>query len=69
MLEEVRKIIRLIDITVRQVVIEARIVVASDNFSQQLGVRFGQQTGFYAREGKICRGLERQPQHATRGHL
>ena len=26
--------------------IEARIVIASDRFSQQLGVRFGQQTGF-----------------------
>ena len=45
-LEEVRKIIRQIDTTIRQVLIEARIVVASDLFSQQLGVRFGQQTGF-----------------------
>jgi len=45
-LEEVRKIIRLIDFSARQVLIEARIVVASDTFSQQLGVRFGQQTGF-----------------------
>jgi type IV pilus assembly protein PilQ len=55
-LEEVRKIIRLIDITVRQVVIEARIVVASDNFSQQLGVRFGQQTGFTLSKGKYAGG-------------
>ncbi len=45
-LEEVRKIIRQIDTPVRQVLIEARIVIASDKFSRQLGVRFGAQTGF-----------------------
>ena len=45
-LEEVRKIIRQIDTPIRQVLIEARIVIAGDKFSQQLGVRFGQQTGF-----------------------
>ncbi len=45
-LEEVRKIIRQIDMSIRQVMIEARIVIASDMFSQQLGIRFGQQTGF-----------------------
>jgi type IV pilus assembly protein PilQ len=45
-LEEVRRMIRQIDTSVRQVVIEARIVVATDVFSRQLGVRFGQQTGF-----------------------
>src|SRR4029453_12730347 len=45
-LEEVRRIIRQIDQPIRQVLIEARIVVARDTFSQQLGVRFGQQTGF-----------------------
>ncbi|MFO1315977.1 MAG: type IV pilus secretin PilQ [Burkholderiales bacterium] len=45
-LEEVRKIIRQIDTPIRQVLIEARIVIAGDKFSQSLGVRFGQQTGF-----------------------
>ncbi len=45
-LEDVRRIIRQIDTPIRQVLIEARIVVANDRFSQQLGVRFGQQTGF-----------------------
>jgi type IV pilus assembly protein PilQ len=45
-LEEVRKIIRQLDTPIRQVLIEARIVVASDKFSKQLGVRFGVQTGF-----------------------
>ena len=50
-LEEVRKIIRQIDFSIRQVLIEARIVIASDDFSQQLGVRFGQQTGFTLNRG------------------
>ena len=45
-LEEVRRIIRQIDTSVRQVLIESRIVIASDTFSRQLGVRLGVQTGF-----------------------
>jgi type IV pilus assembly protein PilQ len=45
-LEEVRKIIRQIDTPIRQVLIEARIVIANDVFSKQLGVRFGAVTGF-----------------------
>ena len=40
-LEEVRKLIAKIDIAVRQVVIEARIVVADDSFSKNLGARLG----------------------------
>jgi len=44
-LEEVRRIIRQIDTSVKQVMIEARIVIADDKFSRQLGIRFGQQTG------------------------
>ncbi len=45
-LDEVRRLIRQIDVTVRQVVIESRIVIADDKFGRQLGVRFGMQTGF-----------------------
>ncbi|HET7032938.1 MAG TPA: AMIN domain-containing protein, partial [Casimicrobiaceae bacterium] len=45
-LEEVRKIIRQIDTPIRQVLIEARIVIANDVFSRQLGVRFGVQNAF-----------------------
>ena len=44
-LEEVRRIIRQLDTAVKQVLIEARIVIADDTFSRQLGVRFGAQTG------------------------
>jgi len=40
-LEEVRKLIGKIDIPVRQVMIEARIVEANDSFSKNLGARLG----------------------------
>lgn len=40
-LEDVRKLITQIDIPVRQVLIEARIVEATDNFSKNLGARLG----------------------------
>jgi type IV pilus assembly protein PilQ len=40
-LDEVRKIIQLIDIPVRQVLIEARVVEADDKFSRNLGVKLG----------------------------
>jgi type IV pilus assembly protein PilQ len=40
-LEEVRKLIAKIDIPVRQVMIEARIVEASDTFAKNLGVKLG----------------------------
>ena len=55
-MEEVRKIIRQIDFSIRQVLIEARIVIAGDDFSQQLGIRFGQQTGFTLSRGKYAGG-------------
>ncbi|MDP1716702.1 MAG: type IV pilus secretin PilQ family protein, partial [Burkholderiales bacterium] len=40
-LEEVRKLIGKIDVAVRQVMIESRIVEASDTFSRNIGVRLG----------------------------
>ncbi len=40
-LEEIRRVISRIDVAVRQVMIEARIVIAKDTFSHQLGVRLG----------------------------
>ncbi len=40
-LEEVRKLLAKIDVPVRQVMIEARIVEASDTFSKNLGARLG----------------------------
>lgn len=40
-LDEVRQLIKVTDIPARQVLIEARIVEASDTFSRNLGARFG----------------------------
>ena len=40
-IENIRELIAKIDIPVRQVMIEARIVSASDSFSKELGVRWG----------------------------
>jgi type IV pilus assembly protein PilQ len=40
-LDEVRRLIQRIDIAVKQVLIEARVVVADDKFSRQLGARLG----------------------------
>ncbi len=40
-LEEIRGLVGRLDIPVRQVLIESRIVIASNDFSKDLGVRFG----------------------------
>jgi type IV pilus assembly protein PilQ len=40
-LEEIRKLVATLDIPVRQVLIESRIVIANEDFSKDLGVRFG----------------------------
>ena len=40
-LTDVRKVVQALDIPVRQVLIESRIVVANEDFSKDLGVRFG----------------------------
>jgi type IV pilus assembly protein PilQ len=48
-LEEVRRLVQQLDIPVRQVLIEARIVIADDKWGRQLGVRFGTQSAFNSR--------------------
>ena len=40
-LDQVRALIQRIDVSVKQVLIEARVVIADDSFSRQLGARFG----------------------------
>jgi len=40
-LQDVRQLINSLDTPVRQVLIESRVVIASDDFGQSLGVRFG----------------------------
>jgi type IV pilus assembly protein PilQ len=70
-LEEVRRIIRQLDVPIRQVLIEARIVVAGDSFSRQLGVRFGAQTAITFNRGRYALGqggsLATQPVVRTEG--
>ena len=40
-LQDIRRMVRTLDIPIRQVLIESRIVVVNDDFSRELGVRFG----------------------------
>ncbi len=40
-LDEIRRLVERLDVPVKQVLIESRIVVASDDFTKALGVRFG----------------------------
>jgi type IV pilus assembly protein PilQ len=70
-LEEVRRIIRQLDVPIRQVTIESRIVIADDKFSRQLGIRFGMQTGFTLQKryaGGIGGSLNTQPVVNTQGN-
>lgn len=50
-LEEFRRIVKLLDVPIRQVLIEARIVIANSNFDEQLGIQWG---GAYA--GRVNSG-------------
>ncbi len=43
-LEEFRRIVKLLDVPIRQVLIEARLVIANASFDEQLGIRWG---GYY----------------------
>ncbi|OQX43927.1 MAG: pilus assembly protein PilQ, partial [Candidatus Sedimenticola endophacoides] len=40
-LEDIRRLVARLDIPVRQVLIESRVVIASDTFAKDIGVRFG----------------------------
>ena len=40
-LEQIRLLVARLDVPMRQVMIESRVVIASDNFARELGVRFG----------------------------
>ncbi len=64
-LEEVRKLIAQIDIPVRQVLIEARIVEATDNFSKNLGARLGINT----LNSNTIAGTAGSPRFAIGGNL
>lgn len=40
-IDQVRKLVHVLDVPVKQVLIESRIVIANDNFQRSLGARFG----------------------------
>jgi type IV pilus assembly protein PilQ len=46
-LADIRRLVSTLDIPVRQVMIEARIVIVNDDFSRELGVRFGTTAAFH----------------------
>ncbi len=45
-LADIRRLVSTLDIPVKQVMIEARIVIVSDDYSRDLGVRFGANVAF-----------------------
>ncbi|NOR69612.1 MAG: type IV pilus secretin PilQ [Methylomarinum sp.] len=52
-LEEIREMIRILDVPVRQVMIESRIVIADNNFAQEIGVKFGVAKAASVNGGKV----------------
>lgn len=55
-LSDIRRLVSTLDIPVRQVLIEARIVIVNDDFSRDLGVRFGA-TASFAHGGRDGAGI------------
>ncbi len=54
-LEEAKKLIRRLDVPVRQVMIESRIVIATNKFAKEMGVKFG--TAAFADDGSTQFGI------------
>ncbi|MFK7955411.1 MAG: type IV pilus secretin PilQ [Lysobacterales bacterium] len=52
-LEEIRELVNRLDRPVRQIQIESRIVIATDSFSDEIGVRFGLTGGYEDNDGNI----------------
>lgn len=68
-LEEVRKLIKQVDVPVRQVMIEARVVEASDTFTRNLGVKLGYNTVTGAAAGANGFSIGGNTPAATRGTI
>jgi type IV pilus assembly protein PilQ len=51
--EEIRRLMTVIDVPAKQVMIEARVVLANDTFGKQLGVRLGGQLGGRAGNNRL----------------
>lgn len=52
-IQEIRQLVAILDRPVQQVLIESRIVVATDSFARELGVRFGISGGYQDRHGNV----------------
>ena len=63
-LADIRRLVSTLDIPVRQVQIQARIVIVNDDFSRELGVRFGA-TGTVNRGGSDASGIIGTPGFVT----
>jgi type IV pilus assembly protein PilQ len=61
-LEDIRRMINRLDIPVRQVLIESRVVIANDDFAKDIGVRFGFNTELRADDNVVTIGGA-QPGH------
>ncbi len=55
--DQVAELLKLIDTPARQVMIEARVVVANDSFSKDLGVKFGASSPFTTNNGGTLGGV------------
>jgi type IV pilus assembly protein PilQ len=67
-LEEIRRLVDRLDVPVQQVLIETRIVIATDDFARDLGARFGVSGARQAGRGHHHhrRQPERHRQHGRR---
>ena len=66
-LDRVRGLIEQIDKPVKQVLIETRIVIATDNFSRELGVRWGLSAGFNRSGSTVGLGGGTAPEYTNGG--
>ncbi len=52
-IEEIRQLVAVLDRPVQQVLIESRIVIATDSFARELGVKFGVSGGYQDHHGNV----------------
>jgi len=52
-IQEIRQLVSILDRPVQQVLIESRIVIASDSFARELGVKFGVSGGYETNNGNV----------------
>jgi len=64
-LTEIHKLIEQLDIPIRQVLIESRIVIANNDFTKELGVRFGVTSATHTGNNIINRGVTSGSLNAT----